>query len=62
MEIDGEPLLTGSTAELQQLLLAHGGDEGASAEEAADCGDSCKTTSSDVLVLQRVPESAAAGL
>ena len=33
VEIEGEPLLTGSTAELQQLLLAHGGDEGAFAEE-----------------------------
>jgi hypothetical protein len=48
VEIGGEPLLTGSTAELQQLLLAHGGDEGAFAEEAT--------------VLHRVPESAAAGL
>jgi hypothetical protein len=62
VEIEGEPLLTGSTAELQQLLLDHGGDEGAFAEEAAHCGDSCQTTSSDVLVLQRVPESTAAGL
>ena len=62
LEIEGEPLLTGSTAELQQLLLARGGDEGAFAEEPAPCGDSCQTTSSDVLVLHRVPESAAAGL
>ena len=61
-EIEGEPLLTGSTAELQQLLLAHGGDEDAFAEEAAPCGDSCQTASSDVLVLHRVPESAVAGL
>lgn len=56
VEIEGEPLLTGSTADLQQLLLAHGGDEGAFAEEAAQCGDWCRTTSSDVLVLRRVPE------
>jgi hypothetical protein len=56
VEIEGEPLLTGSTAELQQLLLAHGGDEGAFAEESAPCGDSCTATSSDVLVLHRAPE------
>ena len=62
VEIDGEPVLTGSTAELQQLLLAHGGDDGAFTEEAAPCGDSCRTTSSGVLVLHRVPESAPAGL
>jgi hypothetical protein len=48
VEIEGEPLLTGSTAELQQLLLAHGDDEGAFAEEA--------------LVLHRVPEGSLAGL
>lgn len=48
VEIEGEPLLTGSTAELQELLLAHGDDEGAFAEEA--------------LTLRRVPESPAAGL
>jgi hypothetical protein len=62
VEIEGEPLLTGSTAELQQLLLAHGGDGDAFAEEAAPCGESCQTTSSDVLVLHRAPASAAAGL
>jgi hypothetical protein len=62
MEIDGEPVLTGSTAELQQLLLAHGGDEDAFAEEAAPCGDSCQTTASGVFVLHRVPENAPAGL
>jgi hypothetical protein len=62
VEIEGEPLLTGSTAELQQLLLAQGGDEDAFAEEAAPCGDSCQATSSGVLVLHRVPESAPAGL
>ncbi len=62
VEIEGEPLLTGSTDELQQLLLAHGDDEGAFAEEAAPCGDSCQTTSSGLLVLHRVPVSAAAGL
>jgi hypothetical protein len=48
VEIEGEPLLTGSTAELQQLLLEHGDDEGVFAEEA--------------LVLHRVPESSLAGL
>lgn len=62
LEIDGEVVLTGSTAELQQLLLAHGGDEDAFAEEASPCGDGCQTTSSGVLVLHRVPERAPAGL
>jgi virulence-associated protein VagC len=62
MEIEGEPLLTGSTSELQQLLLEHGDDEDAFAEEAAPCGDSCETTSSGVLVLHRVPDGAATGL
>jgi len=62
VEIDGEPVLTGSTAELQQILVAHGGDEAAFAEEAAPCGDSCQTTASGVIVLHRVPESAPAGL
>jgi hypothetical protein len=62
MEIEGDPLLTGSTAELQQLLLEHGDDEDAFAEEAAPCGDSCETTSSGVLVLHRVPDGAATGL
>ena len=62
VEIEGDPLLTGSTAELQQLLLEHGDDEDAFAEEAAPCGDSCETTSSGVLVLHRVPVSAASGL
>jgi hypothetical protein len=60
--IEGEPLLTGSTAELQQLLLAHGDDEDAFAEEAAPCGESCRTTASGVLVLRRAPENAPAGL
>jgi hypothetical protein len=62
VEIDEQPVLTGSPAELQQLLLTHGGDKDAFAEEAAPCGDSCLTTSSGVIVLHRVPESAPAGL
>jgi hypothetical protein len=62
VEIDEQPVLTGSPAELQQLLLAHGGDEGAFAEEAPPCGESCRPSSSGVLVLHRVPESAPAGL
>lgn len=62
VEIDGDPLLTGSTAELQQFLLAHGGDEDAFAEAAAHCGDSCETTASGVLVLHRVPDPEPAGL
>ena len=62
VEIEGDPLLTGSTAELQQLLLEHGDEEDAFAEEAAPCGDSCQTTASGVIVLHRVPESAPAGL
>lgn len=61
VEIEGEPLLTGSSAELQQLLLAHGDDEGAFAGEATHGGDGCPTTSGPV-VLHRVPASPAAGL
>lgn len=62
VEIEGEPLLTGSTAELQQLLLTHGGDEGAFAEEEAPCGEPWHTASSGVLVLHRLPDDPFAGL
>lgn len=54
LELGGDRVLMGSTAQLQQLLLEHGGDDGAFAEEPAACGASCTTSSSDALVLHRV--------
>ena len=48
VEVDGDPLLIASSAELQRLVLEHGNDPGAFAEDPAS-----GSTNSDTLVLQR---------
>jgi hypothetical protein len=53
--VDDEPLLTGSTAQLQLLLLEHANDPGAFAQDPASAGDGDDDAGDPALVLRRTP-------